>query len=173
MRFWCTKIRDSETTVKIKLHFFGGGGGNWGQRGKSPKTLLFIGNATTIKIWNCKFDCWEILLSLSWPSNPCFCGKKARIPRRKQGFSSRLSAWNPWKRAKTHKKARKAKARKTKKARTGRSGYLCVLSPALNVSENSCFFPCLDKALGKRTIPKITRNGQKKPNGDWYRLIGD
>ena len=42
-------------------------------------------------------------------------------------------------------------------------GKLCVLIPALNLSKNSCVFPCLDKALGKRTIPKITRNGPKNP----------
>ena len=40
---------------------------------------------------------------------------------------------------------------------------LCVLIPALNLSKNSCVFPRLDKALGKRTIPKITRNGPKNP----------
>ena len=40
---------------------------------------------------------------------------------------------------------------------------LCVLIPALNLSKNSCALPCLDKALGKRTLPKITRNGQNNP----------
>ena len=40
---------------------------------------------------------------------------------------------------------------------------LCVLSPALNLSKNSCVFPCLDKAFAKTAIPKITRNGKKFP----------
>ena len=51
--------------------------------------------------------------------------------------------------------------------RASRPSKLCVLSPALNLSKNSCVFPCLNKAIGKTTIPKITRNGQKIPNGDW------
>ena len=40
------------------------GGGISGQRGKSSKMLFFVGNSTTIKFWNCKFYCREILLSL-------------------------------------------------------------------------------------------------------------
>ena len=40
---------------------------------------------------------------------------------------------------------------------------LRVLSPALNLSKNSCVFPCVDKPIGKKTIPKITRNDQKFP----------
>ena len=40
------------------------GGGAWGQRGKSSKTLFFVGNAATIKFWKCKFYCRKILLSL-------------------------------------------------------------------------------------------------------------
>ena len=44
----------------------------WGLRGvglgdreeNCPKTLFFVGNATTIKFWKCKFYCREILLSL-------------------------------------------------------------------------------------------------------------
>ena len=42
---------------------------------------------------------------------------------------------------------------------------LCVLCPALNLSKNSCVFPCLDQAIGKTTIPKITRNSPKSPQG--------
>ena len=44
-----TKFRDGETTIKMKFadRFFKGGG-NWGQSGKSPRTLFFMGNATTI-----------------------------------------------------------------------------------------------------------------------------
>ena len=34
---------------------FWGGGGLGGQRGKSSKTLSFVGNATTIKFWKCNF----------------------------------------------------------------------------------------------------------------------
>ena len=41
-------VRDGETTIKIKISLFEGGGLE-GQRGKSSKTLFFIGNATTIK----------------------------------------------------------------------------------------------------------------------------
>ena len=38
-------VRDGETTIKINLQFWGGGLS--GQRGKSAKTLFFVGNATT------------------------------------------------------------------------------------------------------------------------------
>ena len=52
--------------------------------------------------------------------------------------------------------------------------FLCVLIPALNVSKNSCVFPCLDKAFGKRTRPKMTRNAknpQLRPTATNRRLI--
>ena len=44
-------IRDDETTIKIKFAVLGGGGSVGGQfeRGKSSKTLFFVGSATTIK----------------------------------------------------------------------------------------------------------------------------
>ena len=42
------KVRDGETTIKIKFSLFEGGR-PWGQRGTSSKTLVFVGNATTIK----------------------------------------------------------------------------------------------------------------------------
>ena len=58
-------FRDGETTIKIKFSLFeGGGGAFWGQRGKSSKTLFFVGNATTIRFRKCKFYCRGILLSL-------------------------------------------------------------------------------------------------------------
>ena len=43
-----TKVRDGETTIKIKFPFFEGVGA-WRQRGKSSKTLFFLRSATTIK----------------------------------------------------------------------------------------------------------------------------
>ena len=52
-------IRDGEMTIKIKFLFFEGGG-LCGREGKSSKTLFFMGNATTIKSWKCKFYCREI-----------------------------------------------------------------------------------------------------------------
>ena len=42
-----------ETTIKIKFAVLGGG--HWGQRGKSSKTLLFVGNATTINFESVNF----------------------------------------------------------------------------------------------------------------------
>ena len=56
-------VRESETTIKIKFALFRGGWAG-GQGGKLPKTLFFMGNATTIKFWKCKFYCRDILLSL-------------------------------------------------------------------------------------------------------------
>ena len=41
-------IRDGETTIKIKFSLFRGGGLG-GREENRPKTLLFVGNATTIK----------------------------------------------------------------------------------------------------------------------------
>ena len=41
-------FRDGETTIKIKFAVFSGVG-HAGQRGKSSKTLFFVGNVTTIK----------------------------------------------------------------------------------------------------------------------------
>ena len=43
-----TRIRESETTIKIKFALFRGGG-QGGQRGKLSKTLFFMGNVMTIK----------------------------------------------------------------------------------------------------------------------------
>ena len=40
---------------------------------------------------------------------------------------------------------------------------LCVLGPALNLSQNSCVFPCLDQAIGKTTIPKHEEWPKKTP----------
>ena len=40
------------------------GGGLWGREKNRPKTLVFVGNATTIKFWKWTFYCREILLSL-------------------------------------------------------------------------------------------------------------
>ena len=48
------------------------------------------------------------------------------------------------------------------------AGALWVLGPALNLSKNCCVFPCLDQAIGKTTIPNITRSGPKSPQ---WRLI--
>ena len=50
---------------KNKICAFQGGALLWGggQRGKSSKTLFFVGNATTIKFKNSKFYCRKILLS--------------------------------------------------------------------------------------------------------------
>ena len=42
------KLRDGETTIKIKFSHLRGGGPR-GQRGKSSKNAIFMGNATTIK----------------------------------------------------------------------------------------------------------------------------
>ena len=46
--FYSPIFRDGETTIKIKFPLFEGWGA-LGQRGKSSKTLFFVGNATTIK----------------------------------------------------------------------------------------------------------------------------
>ena len=45
---FATKIRDGETTIKIKIAVLRGGGIG-GREAKSSKALLFMGNATTIK----------------------------------------------------------------------------------------------------------------------------
>ena len=57
------KIRESETTIKIKFALSGGGGCAGGQGGNCPKTLFFMGNVMTIKFWKWNFYCREILLS--------------------------------------------------------------------------------------------------------------
>ena len=44
----CPKIRDGETTIKIKFSLLIGGGLG-GREENLPKTLVFVGNATTIK----------------------------------------------------------------------------------------------------------------------------
>ena len=60
-----TSIRDGETTMKITFSLFEGGGGAWGgERKVVQNAVFFVGNATTIKFWKCKFYCREILLSL-------------------------------------------------------------------------------------------------------------
>ena len=59
-------IRDGETTIKIKFALLRGVGLG-GREQNRPKTLFFfffVGNATTIKFWKCKFYCREVLLSL-------------------------------------------------------------------------------------------------------------
>ena len=49
------------------------------------------------------------------------------------------------------------------------NGQIVSSLPSLEfVREFLRFFPCLDKAIGKTTIPEITRNGQKHPQ---WRLI--
>ena len=47
-------FRDGETTIKLKCSLLRGGGLGAGEE-NSPKTLVFVGNATTIKFWKCKF----------------------------------------------------------------------------------------------------------------------
>ena len=47
-RFLPLSLRDGETTIKIKFSLLRGGGLG-GREEKCPKTLVFVGNATTIK----------------------------------------------------------------------------------------------------------------------------
>ena len=46
---WPAMLRDGETTIKIKFSLLGGGGGLGGREENRPKTLVLVGNATTIK----------------------------------------------------------------------------------------------------------------------------
>ena len=43
-------LRDGETTIKIKFAVSSGGGGRWGQRGKSSKNACFRGKRHDNKI---------------------------------------------------------------------------------------------------------------------------
>ena len=58
-------------------------GGAWGQRGKSPKTLFFVGNATTIKFWKCKFYCRVVVIA---QAPTCICPRAKTLgPRATTG----------------------------------------------------------------------------------------
>ena len=39
---------------------------------------------------------------------------------------------------------------------------LCVLSPALNLSKNSCVFPFFDQGIGRRKVQKLMSKGARK-----------
>ena len=59
---WGGYLRDSETTIKIKISLLRGGGLG-GREENRPETLFFMGNATTIEFRKWEFYCREILLS--------------------------------------------------------------------------------------------------------------
>ena len=73
-------IRHGETTIKIEFSLLRERGPRLGREENRSKTLVFVGNATTIRILkSAKFYCREILLSLR------------RLPTAKLGHKLQLS----------------------------------------------------------------------------------
>ena len=73
-------FRDGEMTIKIRFALWGGGLG--GREENRPKTLVFVGNATPIKFWKCKFYCRENLLLhrlLILSKNSCVLDARSRL----------------------------------------------------------------------------------------------
>ena len=86
-------LRDGETTIKMKFAV-SRGGGLGGREENRPKKLVFVGNATTTKIWKCKFYCREILLSLrSVPVSAISKKAYAETICRKKASESRKRKW--------------------------------------------------------------------------------
>ena len=84
-----TKLRDGETTIKIKVSLFEGGA-LAAERQIVQNAVFFVGNATTIKFWMCKFYCREILLSLRRllkATNTVFLGRRG--PRQSHGKATK------------------------------------------------------------------------------------